>query len=78
MLRPHKYIDLNNSVLECSAYILMQLSQEGVIKYDALLTTVTNKFADKTKYIFLPTLSFLYLLGKIEYHESSDTLELIE
>jgi len=77
MIAPHKYLDLNLSVLNLGGVILNIVKEEDAVKYDELLDKVILARGVNAKEVFLPTLSFLYLLGKIEYRKNIDTIEFI-
>ncbi len=76
MLRPTKFTDLNTSVLAVSAEILKNLQKSGTLRYDELRQRVLDKRSIKAKPNFLPSLSFLFLLGKVKYIKSIDVVEL--
>lgn len=78
MIAPHKYLDLNLSILNLGGVILNFLKEQGEVKYDDLLERVTLTQGPSAKEVFIQTLSFLYLLGKIEYKKEIDTIELIK
>jgi len=78
MIAPHKYLDLNLSLLNLGGVILNIIKQEGVIKYDELLEKVILARGNSTKDVFIPALSFLYILGKIDYQKDIDTIEFIK
>lgn len=78
MIAPHKYLDLNLSVLNLGGVILNVVKEEGAIKYDELLERVILVRGANAKEVFIQTLSFLYLLGKIEYQKDIDTIEFIK
>jgi len=78
MIKPHKYLDLNLSIINMGGVIINIMKQNGGIKYDELLERVILVRGINAKEVFIPTLSFLYLLGKIEYREEMDTIEFIE
>ncbi len=78
MITPHKYLDLNFSVLNLGGIILTLLKEERAIKYDELLNKVILLRGENAKETFIPTLSFLYILGKINYQKDIDTIELIK
>jgi len=77
MIAPHKYLNLNLSVLNLGGLILGILKQQDVIKYDDLLDRITLARGSNAKEIFIPTLSFLFLLGKIQYRQDIDAIEFI-
>ncbi|PVD49611.1 hypothetical protein DC498_24065 [Terrimonas sp.] len=75
MIAPHKYLNLNLSVLNLGGLIISTLKEDGAIKYDELLKKVILARGESAKDVFIPTLSFLYALGKIEYRKDIDTIE---
>lgn len=78
MIAPHKYLNLNLSVLNLGGLILNIIKDDGVIKYNELLDKVMLARGINAKEVFIPTLSFLFLLGKIEYKKDIDTIEFIK
>ena len=78
MIAPHKYLDLNLSVLNLGGAILNIIKEDGTVKYDELLGRVILARGNSAKDVFIPTLSFLYILGKIEYKNDIDTIEYIK
>ncbi|TFE23993.1 ABC-three component system middle component 7 [Cohnella luojiensis] len=77
MLKPHKYLDLDHSVLRISTRILEELMKMRKMEYIDLFNILEKEFGDATDEIFLPAINFLYLLDKLDYSIQSDTLELI-
>jgi hypothetical protein len=78
MIAPHKYLDLNLSILNLGGVILNIIKEDGAVKYDELLDRVTLARGNSAKDVFIPALSFLYILGKIEYQKDIDTIEFIK
>ncbi len=78
MISPHKYLDLNLSILNLGGVILNIIKNDEVVKYGELLDKVILVRGIGAKDIFIPTLSFLYILGKIEYQKDIDAIELIK
>lgn len=78
MITPHKYLDLNLSILNLGGVILNVLYEQNAIKYDDLLERVILAHGINAKGVFVQTLSFLYILGKIEYQKDIDTIEFIK
>jgi len=78
MIAPHKYLDLNVSLLNLGGVIINVIKEDGAIKYDELLEKVILARGNSAKDVFIPTLSFLYLLGKIEYQKDIDLIEFIK
>ena len=75
MLRPTKHLDPSFSVLNVAAQVLGILVKHRTIKYDELYDKLDKRFGENLRPVFLPSISFLYLLGKIEYHTKNDTFE---
>lgn len=77
MITPHKYLNLDLSVINVSALIIQQLKEHKLIKYDELLYLVMSQLGKKTKENFPYAINFLYLLDKIIYHDGElDAFEL--
>lgn len=77
MITPNKYLDLNLSILNLGGIILKILQSSGIMKYDDLLDRLIFVQGENAKEVFSSTLSFLYLLGKIQYNKNLDTIELL-
>ena len=77
MIAPHKYLDLNLSLLSMGGLILSILKEEKLVKYDELLEKVILARGMNAKNVFIPALSFLYIIGKIDYRKDIDTIEYI-
>lgn len=78
MITPHKYLNLDLSVLSLGGLVINILKEEEVVKYDELLAKVILNRGSSAKEVFLQTLSFLYLMGKIDYQKEIDTIEYIK
>lgn len=74
MIKPTKHSNPDQTVIGVAAFLLKHLSKSGVEKYDCLEEAVENKI-EGGKYLFLPALNLLYLLGVIDYHKKSDAFE---
>lgn len=77
MIFPNKYMNYEISIVRIAASIINILLQNGVCKYDEVLSRVKRSHGEDSKYEFKNALNFLYLLGKIEYHFQNDVLELV-
>ena len=75
MIAAHKYLDLNLSILNLGGIILTIGKQSKIIKYDELLQIVIAERGESAKDVFIPTLSFLYILGKLDYRNEIDAIE---
>lgn len=76
MICPNKYMNLNLSVVNIGGIILSSLSRCPVQKYDELMDAVVFQQGEASRSVFLHTLNFLYLLGRISYLPQSDTIKL--
>lgn len=76
MLRPTKHSHPDRTVINVARLLLVRLRNRRVDEYDVL-----RKFAKKSvpggDVLFQPALSFLYLMGLIEYHPKTDAVEYI-
>lgn len=77
MLKPHKHLNPQFSVIHVGGLILKALKESNMLTFEELLTILTDISGPKVKDVYLPSLSFLFLLGKIRYHKKIDTIELI-
>jgi len=77
MLKPNKHLDPRFSVIHVGGLILKALKDNGMLTFDELLSILMYKIDVKVKEVYLPSLSFLFLLGKIQYHQKIDSFELI-
>jgi hypothetical protein len=76
MLRPHKHMDLDASVLRTGALILYLLRKRRVLNLESLRARIRVQVTDDTDRVFGGALNLLYALGKIEYYPNNDSLEL--
>jgi len=76
MLRPTKYSHPDKTVINASLKLLLRLKKKRVDNFDQLRQYI-KKSVKSGDFLFLPALSFLYLLGLIEYHPKNDTIEYI-
>ncbi len=76
MLRPTKHSHPDRTVIYVSLRLLARLKTHRLDDYDGL-----REYAKKTvpggEVLFLPALSFLYLLGLIEYRPKIDAMEYV-
>lgn len=77
MIKPNKYTNIDLSVVNIGGVILKSLSSCPVQKYDELEDAVVSAYGSSAKVVFLNALSFLYLLGKINYQPSADAVQLL-
>ena len=77
MLKPVKHMNLDNSLIRISAILIQFLKSLKIVKFNQLLERLVTKEGDEVKYMYVPALNFMYLLGLIEYHSKNDTIEFI-
>jgi len=75
MLTPRKHLDLDSSLLRVTSIMLKELHRRGAIEMTTLKQRVIKRIGANGEMMFLPALSFLFLLGRVEYHIQNDTLE---
>lgn len=73
-IMPSKHSNPDQTIIGVAALLLKTLSRSGVEKYDVLEDLVDEK-VEGGKYLFLPAMNLLYLLGAIDYHKKSDVFE---
>lgn len=76
MLRPSKHAHPDRTVINVALLLLVRLRTQRLSNYDALRAYV-RKAVIGGDVLFLPSLSFLYLLGLIEYHPKTDAIEYV-
>lgn len=76
MIGASKYLNLDNSVLRVSALIIEKLLKEEVVTYNELRMNIHDEIGSDTQNLFIPSLNFLYCLGKLEYHDKLDSFSL--
>lgn len=77
MLKPEKYVKLENNIVYLGSIILSILREKSNIKYNELLFQLTSRVNDDVKFSYAETLSFLYLIGRINYNEIKDEINII-
>lgn len=78
MIQPDKHTNLDFSIVNISAFIISKLRYKRATKYDELMNDVTVEIGDRASINYPYALNFLYLLGKLEYDEQTDTFILNE
>jgi hypothetical protein len=75
MLTPAKHLDLDRSVLRVASEVLIELRRRRMMEYDAVIRYVKRRIGDDGEAVIAPALSFLFLMGRLEYHAKNDTFE---
>lgn len=76
MLRPSKHAHPDKTVIGIAIVVLKRMEVSHVVGYDELLDYVERR-VDGGRYLYLPALNLLFLLGAIEYHRKNDAFELV-
>jgi len=77
MIRAAKHLNLNTCILRASSRLLAKLQAERLCSSGALRCSLADLGPD-ADVLFLPTLHFLYLLGRVEYHTKTDSVEYLQ
>lgn len=75
MIKPDRHTNIDLSVINISAYILTQLNAFYEISYDDLLSKVIGNIGEGAKDNYPYALNFLFLLGRVEYIEETDSFK---
>lgn len=75
MIKPDRHTNPDTSVINIGAFILKQLNSFYDISYDDLMKKVITNIGEEAKENYPYALNFLYLLGKIEYNEQTDSFK---
>lgn len=78
MIVPEKHLDLNHCTLKSGAELLNYLKKSRVAPVGKLRERLVQSMGADGDILFQPTLSFLFLLGRIEYHPEADRIEYLE
>ena len=76
MLRPTKHSHPDRTVIHVSLRLLTHLKKRRLDSYGNLLDRA-KKAVSGGDVLFLPALNFLFLLGLIEYHPKTDSVEYV-
>ena len=79
MIKAHKYLNLDLSVINVSALIIQELKHNSLLKYDELLKSVVSALGINARDVFPYALNFLFLFDKITYYKDGlDAFQLNE
>lgn len=76
MIKPNKYTNLELSTINISMEIIKNLKENNIIPLGELVNALIKKYGDDVKEVFPSSISFLFLLDKITYHNQLDAFEL--
>jgi len=75
MLLVDEHTNLRLSILYLSALVIEALKDQKMMEYDRLLSRVTKESHPGAREILPYALSFLFMLGKIEYLPDLDSIK---
>ncbi|RVT79651.1 hypothetical protein EOD40_00635 [Flavobacterium sufflavum] len=73
MIKPDRHTNPKYSILNISTVILSELNVFYAIQYDNLLNKIITVLGDEAKVNFPYALNFLFLLGKLNYEQKTDS-----
>ena len=77
MIRPAKHLNLNTCVLRAASRLLARLQRERICRFADLQASLAD-LGDDAEVVFLPTIHFLYLVGRVDYHPQTDSFEYLQ
>jgi len=78
MLKPDKHTDIKYSIVFLSAVMMKEILENGIIKYDDLKSSLSDKIGKGIAENYEYSLSYLFLLGKIEFVEPLDSIKALQ
>lgn len=76
MLTPNKHSHPDETVIATATILLESLMEDRMLSYDELKASLKDHLRD-AEFLFTPALSFLYLMGLIEYRPVIDSFEYV-
>ena len=77
VLRPRKHLDLDTCTLRVVAIVLAELTKRRVVRFDDLRNVVVRRAGEDAELSFLPALDVLFLLGRVDYLDKTDSFEFV-
>lgn len=77
MIRPAKHLNLNTCVLRAASRLLTRLQRDRICHFADVRASLAD-LGDDAEVVFLPTIHFLYLVGRVDYHPQTDSFEYLE
>ena len=74
MIFPAKHLDLNTCVLRAASILLSKLQSMRVCTYADLRASL-SVIGDDADVTFVHAINLLFLLGRVDYHPQTDSLE---
>ena len=76
MLRPSKHSHPDKTVISVSTVILKKMKKDRISSLDDVISYIKKK-SSGNEVLVMPSLSFLFLVGLIEYHSKNDSVEYV-
>ena len=76
MLKPSKHADPSLSVLNIAGLTIDILQQNKILTHNDLLASLIHRTSESVKEVYHYALSFLYIVGKVEYIPEIDALRI--
>ena len=77
VLRARKHLNPDTCTLRVMSLILAEILRRRTVKIDSLRSLVERRGGEDAVLAFLPALQVLFLLGKVEFHPKTDTIEFL-
>ena len=77
MILPAKHLDLNSCVLRTASILLSKLQSSRVCTYADLRASLAM-IGDDVEVSFVHAVHLLFLLGRVDYHPQTDSLEYMQ
>ena len=78
MITPHKYLNLDLSILRISSIILKFLLQDNLIPYNEVIYRLRQVEPQISMETILISINFLYLFGVIDFDAQKDMFKLVQ
>jgi hypothetical protein len=77
MIRPAKHLNLNTCVLRAASRLLARLQRGRICGFADLKASLAD-LGDDAEVVFLPTIHFLFLVERVDYHPQTDSFEYLQ
>ncbi|EKB1967177.1 hypothetical protein ONF83_004092 [Vibrio parahaemolyticus] len=74
MLTPHRFMDLNYSIINVTSILIDYLQAKGSGSVNDILLFAKSDFDEINEQDILLAFGFLYLLGKVDYSKETDLI----
>jgi hypothetical protein len=78
MLKPDKHTDIKYSIVFLSVVMMKEILENGIITYDDLKNSLSARIGKGISENYEYTLSYLFMLGKIEYVQPLDSIKALK